>query len=177
MKFLTWKRAVVKWKLLNMPWETVLVSCSHLVKFLFYPRFSTVNCVFEGTFLPHHLWQCPASLLLWHKQENIVNVLPTKALACPNLPQISYRGLYIKVLQCAVHCRTLVEELCFNRPHWQTGLSTFLPKICKIVFLFAIDRMCQVISMMNKYVNFVSCTANPFLEGYSISIRLGMYTF
>ena len=67
-----------------------------------------------------------------------------------------------------------LEELWFNRPHWQTGLSTFLPKICKIVFLFAIDRMCQVISMMNKYVNFASCTANPFLEGYSISIRIGI---
>jgi hypothetical protein len=35
-----------------------------LVKFLFYPRFSTVNRVFEGTFLPHHLRQCPASLPL-----------------------------------------------------------------------------------------------------------------
>ena len=34
--------------------------------------------------------------------------------------------------------------------------------------------MCQVISMMNKYVNFASCTANPFLEGYSISIRIGI---
>ena len=91
----------------------------------------------------------------------------SRTLNCSTDP--NFRPCFIK----AAHCRTLVEGLCFNRPHWQTGLSTFLPKICKIVFLFAIDRMCQVISMMNNYVNFVSCTASPFLEEESISIRLG----
>ena len=85
-----------------MPWETVLVSCRHLVKFLFYPRFSTVNRVFEGTFLPHHLRQCPASLPLWSKQENMVNFMPIKALACRHLPQIHIVVYIVKF--CSVHC-------------------------------------------------------------------------
>ena len=57
-----------------MPWETVLVSCRHLVKFLFYTHFSTVNRIFEGSFLPHSLWLCPASLPAWFPK-NLVSFL------------------------------------------------------------------------------------------------------
>ena len=88
-----------------MPWETLLVSCTHLVEFLFYPHFSTVNCVFEGPFLPHHLRLCPASLPLSSRQENRNFA---KVLACCHLLQIRIdltvsRGLYSKVLQCVRH--------------------------------------------------------------------------
>ena len=102
MQVLTYKQTVVKWKFPNMPWETVLVSCTHLVKFLFYPHFSTVNHVFEGTFLPHHLRLCPARLPIWSKQEKIISFLPTKVLACCHLSQI-HTGIYI-VMFCSVHC-------------------------------------------------------------------------
>ena len=48
-----------------MNWEAVLVSCRHLVKFLFYTHFSTVNRIFEGSFLSNHLGLCRASLKPW----------------------------------------------------------------------------------------------------------------
>ena len=69
-----------------MHWEAVLVSCRHLVKFLFYTHFSTVNRIFEGSFLPHSLRLCPASLPPWFPK-NLVSFLSwVKSLACRQLP-------------------------------------------------------------------------------------------
>ena len=69
-----------------MPWEAVLVSCRHLVKFLFYTHFSTVNRIFEGSFLSNHLGLCRASLKPWFPK-NLVSFLAwVKSLACRQLP-------------------------------------------------------------------------------------------
>ena len=69
-----------------MHWEAVLVSCRHLVKFLFYTHFSTENRIFEGSFLPHSLRLCPASLPAWFPK-NLVSFLAwVKSLACRQLP-------------------------------------------------------------------------------------------
>ena len=57
-----------------MPWEAVLVSCRHLVKFLFYTHFSTENRIFEGSFLSNHLGLCRASLKPW-LAKNLVSFL------------------------------------------------------------------------------------------------------
>ena len=69
-----------------MPWESVLVSCRHLVKFLFYTHFSTVNRIFEGSFLPHSLRLCPASLLAWFPKNLLSFFAWVKSLACQQLP-------------------------------------------------------------------------------------------
>ena len=85
-----------------MHWEAVLVSCRHLVKFLFYTHFSTVNRIFEGSFLSNHLGLCRASLKPW-LAKNLVSFLAwVKSLACRQLPLNSYRGLYSKIVQCGV---------------------------------------------------------------------------
>ena len=69
-----------------MHWEAVLVSCRHLVKFLFYTHFSTVNRIFEGSFLSNHLGLCRASLKPW-LAKNLVSFLSwDKSLACRQLP-------------------------------------------------------------------------------------------
>ena len=84
-----------------MPWETVLVSCRHLVKFLFYPRFSTVNRVFEGSFLPNFFTTMSCKLPTLSQVRKSNTFLVTKALACRHLPQI-HIGVYI-VKFCSVH--------------------------------------------------------------------------
>jgi hypothetical protein len=85
----------------NIPWETVLVRCRQSQIHIL-PLFSTVSCIFEGTFLYNHLQQSPAGLPLWSKQEKIVNFLLAKVLACRHLLQI-HTGVYI-VKFCSVPC-------------------------------------------------------------------------
>ena len=69
-----------------MPCETVLVRCRHLVKFLFYTHFSTENRTFEGSFLPHYLRLCPASLPAWFPKNLLSFFAWVKSLACQQYP-------------------------------------------------------------------------------------------
>ena len=69
-----------------MHWEAVLVSCRHLVKFLFYTHFSTVNRIFEGSFLSNHLGLCRASLKPWFPKKLVSFLSWVKSLACRQLP-------------------------------------------------------------------------------------------
>ena len=58
--------------------------------------------MFEGSFLPNHLRQCPASFPPWLVKNLASFPAWVKSLACRQLPPNLYRGLYSKIVQCAL---------------------------------------------------------------------------
>ena len=80
-----------------MPWETVLVS-----QILILPRYSTVNCVFEGTLPPHHFIAMSRKLATLIQARKHRKDFANQGLSLPPLVKESYRSLYSTVLQCVV---------------------------------------------------------------------------